>query len=161
MKTTSFSAAFAAAAILLIGASAFAQTLPQVQTINGTNDRMQVVPNGSPSAQSVYAAPNQVTVTKGYVVNPSTNGTSYNYTFGNSTSRMIFDPGASGAGVTIVAAANPSDGAEQCLFSTANLLVTWSANTGQTINDAITTLAANAQACYLFASAQSAWVRSH
>jgi hypothetical protein len=50
----------AAAAVVLAGGYAIAQvTLPQPATM-GVNDRVQIIPNGQPSAGSVYATLNQM-----------------------------------------------------------------------------------------------------
>jgi hypothetical protein len=63
--------------------------------------------------------------------------------------------------LTIVLAAAPSDGARECVFS-ADIVTTLvvSANTGQSINNAATSLAANASACYIYSLSNLTWDRS-
>lgn len=147
------------AAVLLLSAGAFAQTVPQVSTISPTADRMQVIPNGQPSAQSVYASPAQITATKGYYRSAPTSG--FRFTFANNQAVAAFDPSGTLDYGYVTLAPNPSDGTEACVFSTAAITTLYlTANTGQSIADAVTTLAANARNCYLYARSQTAWYRS-
>jgi hypothetical protein len=58
-------------------------------------------------------------------------------------------------------APTPSDGTEACVFSTAAITTLYlTANTGQTLSDAVTTLAANARNCYVYAKSAATWYRS-
>lgn len=154
---------FALAAIGLLAASAVAYSqapVPQVQVLHPNADRIQVIPNGAPSAQSVYASPAQITAVKGYYYSVPTTG--FRFTFENSQSRAVFDPAGTLASGYVTMAPTPSDGTEACVFSTAAITLLYpTANTGQTVNDAVTTLAANAKVCYLWAASQSTWVRSN
>lgn len=150
-----------AAVLALAAGTVIAQTVsvPQVSTINPTADRIQVIPNGQPSAQSQYASPAQITAVKGYYRSVPASG--FTYTFGNAVSRAVFDPAGTLAGGYITMAPNPSDGTEACFFSTAAITTVYmAANTGQAIADAVTTLAANGKACYLYASSLASWYRS-
>lgn len=151
--------ALAAVGLLAYAGFAIAQSVPQVQTISPTNDRIQVVPGGAPSAQSVFASPAQITAVKGYY--RSVPASAFTYTFGNAVSRAVFDPAGTLAGGYITMAPNPSDGTEACFFSTAEITTVYmAANTGQAISDAVTTLAANGKACYLYAASLASWYRS-
>ncbi len=152
--------ALAAVGLLAFGGAVIAQVnAPQVQTINPTADRIQVVPNGQPSAQSVYASPAQITAVKGYY--RSAPASAFRYTFDNATSLAAFDPAGTLAGGYITMAPNPSDGTDACFFSTAAITTVYmSANTGQTLNDAVTTLAANTRNCFVYAQSVATWYRS-
>lgn len=159
MKKTTF--ILAAAALLGLGAATavMAQSLPQVQTISPTNDRMQVIPNGQASARSVYASPAQVTATKGYYRSVPAN--LFTYTFDNDVSIAAFDPAGTLAYGYVTMAPTPSDGTEACIFSTAAITTLYlTANTGQSISDAVSTLAANTRNCYVYAKSLATWYRS-
>jgi hypothetical protein len=153
---------FAYMALVLAG-PAFAQTvtLPYVTTVNPT-DAIQDVPYGAPATGNVYAKPAQITATKGYTKNQTVDtGKTYSYTFGNSQSRMLFEPAATVAYSYVTFAPNPSDGTEACVFSTAQITLLYpTANTGQTVNNAVTTLAANGNACYVYGTSNATWDRS-
>jgi hypothetical protein len=146
--------------VVAFGGAVMAQvSLPQVSTISPTADRIQVIPSGQPSAQSVYASPAQITATKGYYTSIPTN--LFTYTFGNAVALAAFDPAGTLAYGYITLAPNPSDGTEACIFSTAALTYIYlAANTGQTLADGVTTLAANARNCYVYALSSATWKRS-
>lgn len=164
--------AFAAAGILALAGLAIAQvTVPVVSTVNPTEDRIQIVPRGQPSAQSVYASPAQLAAS-GYYVKKTTaqftamtaanvgNG-SYSFTFANSQGELLFDPGGTLAYAYITFAPNPSDGARQCVFSTGDVTALYpTANTGQTLNDAATSITAPARICYTYSTGNLTWDRS-
>lgn len=153
--------ALAAVAIVAFGGAVIAQVnAPQVARVNPTADRIQIVPNGQPSAQSVFASPAQITAVKGYY--RSVPASLFTYTFENAVSLAAFDPGGTLAYGYITLAPNPSDGTEACFFSTAAITTLYlSANTGQSLSDAVTTLAANTRNCYLYAQSQATWYRSN
>lgn len=147
------------AAALLFSAGALAQSVPQVQTVSPTNDRIQVIPGGRPSAGNVYGSPAQITAVKGYYRSAPAN--LFTFTFGNAESLAAFDPAGTLNYGYVTLAPNPSDGTEACVFSTAAITTLYlSANTGQTLSDAVTTLAANARNCYVYALSQATWYRS-
>lgn len=153
--------AISLALVLAFGGAVVAQvvSVPTVSTISPTADRIQVVPNGQPSAQSVYASPAQVTAVKGYYrsVPPGL----FTYTYENAVSLAAFDPAGTLDYGYITLAPNPSDGTEACFFSTAAITTLYlSANTGQTLSDGVSTLAANARNCYLYARSATTWYRS-
>lgn len=150
----------AAAGFLVLGGIALAQvSSPQVSTIHPTTDLVQVVPNGQPSAQSVYATPAQITATRGYY--KSVPASSFTFTFGNSQSVASFKPAGTLAYGYITFAANPSDGTEACFFSTGAVTTLYlSANTGQTLADAVTAATANTRYCYLYGLSNATWNRS-
>jgi hypothetical protein len=151
--------AFAAVGLLAFAGAVIAQVAPQVQSINSSTDLVQIVPGGAPSAQSVYANVGRLTASQGYYRSVPT--TNFFFTFSGDQHIAAFDPaGTLGTG-SVTLAANPGNGLEQCVFSTtAVTALTVNANTGATINDAVTTLAANAKVCYLYAASLSAWIRT-
>ena len=58
-------------------------------------------------------------------------------------------------------APNPGDGQMACLFSTqTQTALTLSANTGQTINNAITAMTALTSYCYVYSATNAAWDRA-
>lgn len=85
----------------------------------------------------------------------------FSATFGNFQRILALAPsGTLTYGYTTLAP-NPVDGAENCTFSTQTITeLTVSANAGQSINNAVTTLAANAQACFLYSQSNKTWDRS-
>jgi hypothetical protein len=157
----------AAIGLLALGGVAFAQstTLPTASTIHQTTDRMQVVPSGQPSARSVYASPAQITVTKNYIVSPAADGlhnnSPFSYTFGNTTARMLFESATTASYAYVTMAANPSDGTEQCVYSKSAVTLFYPvANTGQTLSDAATTIAAAGHVCYIYGLSNATWYRT-
>ena len=152
-------------AVLASAVLAQSVVAPQVPTVNPTADRVQVIPNGQPSAQSVYASPAELRAINQYVKATLTAGstaTGYTNTFGNYQTRLSFDAGATMSYAYITFAPNPSDGTEACYFSTGAITTLYlSANTGQTLNDAATTLAANTKQCYLYSRSNLTWDRTN
>jgi hypothetical protein len=151
----------AAFGLLGLGAIALAQPVvaPQVQVIN-PGDLFQDVVNGSPQAQSYYATASQITAQSGYYKSAPLTG--FTFTFANNQTNAAFRPAGTLAAGYIVAAPNPSDGARECIFTTAAITGTyWAANTGQSINNALsnTTIAANTGACYLYSASNATWDR--
>ena len=146
-------------AVLGVAGYAIAQTIsvPQVAIIN-SNDLLQVIVHGAPTAGSQYATPSQITSQSGYYKSiPTTLNT---FTFGNTTSNAAFAPAGTIAGLYVTAAPNPSDGARECAFTTQTITAFyWAANTSQSINNAVTTLSANTGACYLYSLSNATWDR--
>lgn len=154
-----------ALATLLFASIANAQvTLPQVPTLNPTADRVQVVPNGQPSAQSVYASPAEINTTS-YAVKRTPTGTSsgdgYTSTFGNYQSELLLLGSLTMTYAYVTMAPNPSDGARECVFSRAAVTALWlTANTSQTVTNPATSLSANSRTCLTFSAANLTWDRS-
>lgn len=144
--------------LALAGAVHSQVPLPQVTIINPT-DLIQVVPLGQPSAQSRYATPAQITSQSGYY--KSTPISNFTFTFGNSQTTAAFTPAGTLNYGYVTFAPNPSDGAQQCVFSTNAITTLYlSASTGQTLTGAATTLAANGKLCYLYSLSNATWNRS-
>lgn len=87
--------------------------------------------------------------------------TGFSYTFGNYQQEMLFEPAGTLAAGYVTLAPTPVDGSKACVFSTQIITaLSVSANVGQTIVNAVTSLAANARACYLYSSSNLQWDRS-
>lgn len=154
-------ALIAGALIAGVASYAVAQTItvPKVAIINPT-DLVQVLPGGVPSSQSVYAFPKQITSQMGYQKKSPI--TAFSYTFGNSDSLIVLTHSTTIAQGTITFAAAPSDGAQECLFAQ-NTVTTLNLAAGastQTLNNAVTTIAAAAKVCYLYSLSNQTWDRS-
>ncbi len=139
---------------------ALAQTIsvPQVAII-GPNDLVAIVPGGVPSAQTKYAKPAQITSQSGYV--KASPLTAFSYTFGNSQSDLVLTHSTTIAQGTVTFAPAPSDGARECVFAQ-NTVTTLNLAAGastQTLNNAVTTIAAAARVCYLFSLSNLTWDR--
>jgi hypothetical protein len=81
--------------------------------------------------------------------------------FTNPQTRMLLEPSGTLASYYVNMAPAPPDGQEACIFSTQAVTnLYWSPNTGQSMNNAITTLAANGSACYLYGASNATWDRS-
>ncbi len=143
-------------------------TLPQVSILNPT-DLIQIIVKGQPTAQSQYVAPQKISNTPGYYKSPASQPTSsFLYTFANNVSYASFTPSGTIAYGYIALNAAPSDGTRNCMFSTQTIttLYVCVTSTGPTncvttnLNAAVTTLAANATACYIYSASNQNWDRS-
>lgn len=148
----------ALAALIVSSGIVLAQPIPvpQVSRIN-PNDLMQVLPGGQPQAQSQYATPAQITSQLGYVKASPLTG--FTYTFGNSQSDLVLTHPSTIAAGTVVFASAPSDGAKECVFAQNTVTTLTLSAPGQTINNAVTTIAALARVCYLFSISNLTWDR--
>jgi hypothetical protein len=132
--------------------------VPKVALINPT-DLIQILPLGAPQASNQYATPSQITSQMGYYKGVPPN--LFTFTFANNQSLADFVPSGTLAYGYITFAPAPSDGAQECFYSKAAITTLYlSANTGQTLNDAVTTLGALAQNCYLYSASNATWDRS-
>lgn len=169
MKHTSkLFAAIAVIALMVVGAIASAQSvLPLVANVNPTADRVQIIPNGQPSAQSVYATPAEAANLSVYyksaaVVSSGLAASAYTHVFGNYEQYATFN--VNGSAITYLylqTAPAPNDGARECAFSVPGVTTLyWTANTGQTIDNAITSISAATGACYVYSASNLTWDRN-
>ena len=87
--------------------------------------------------------------------------TGFRLTFGNYQTDMLLEPSGTLAAGYITMAPNPVDGANECVFSTHIITaLSISANAGQSINNAITTLGALGSACYRYSLSNLTWDQS-
>lgn len=154
-------ALIAGAVALGFAASALAQSVsvPQVSIIN-TDDLLQVIPHGKPQAQSFYSTPALLVAQRGYQVKSPV--TAFSYTFANSDSLIVLTHSTTIAQGTITLASAPSDGAQECVYAQ-NIVTTLAVAAGsasQTVNNAVTTIGAAAQVCYLYSLSSLTWNRS-
>lgn len=150
-----------AAAVCLGGAAVIAQVIPvpQVPTV-GTTDLIQIIPRGQPTAQSVYATPQQINGVVGYV-NGGIAVTAWTYTMLNSQTNYFIQPAGTLATGVLTMAPNPSDGQRACFLSTqTQTAITWTANTNQTMNNAPTAGVAMTPACMQYSLASATWYRA-
>lgn len=153
--------ALASAAVIILGVSAIAQSipaLPVLPTVN-TDDLFQDIPHGSPVIGNQYVTAAQIAGVPGYVkVVPLTG---FSLTFANTQTDMILNPAGTLATGTLITAPNPSNGQRECVLSSqTQTALTWTANTGQTINNAPTALVAMVPVCLTYSSSNLTWDRS-
>jgi hypothetical protein len=147
---------------LLVGVSASAAlaagyglwpTLPTVAAPYGLTGNEQVpadtgLANGA-QPQTEYISVPQMRAVQYLQQTPLT---AFTITVPNGVSRLLLTPAGTLATGTITLPANPVDGQEVCLYSTqTQTALTLSANTGQTISNAITAMTANTRYCYDYA----------
>jgi hypothetical protein len=149
-----------AAGIFGFAVAALAQTIivPQNAVVNPT-DLFQIIPGGVPSAQNKYVTPPQITSQSGYAKFSPVTG--FSYTFGNSQSYIVLTNSTTIAAGTITFAPAPSDGARECVWAQ-NTVTTLAlaAASGQTLDNAVTTLSAATAACYLYSASNATWDRN-
>jgi hypothetical protein len=87
--------------------------------------------------------------------------TGFTYTFAAGTQVLVMNPAGTLATGTITMPAAPSDGMT-VRFSTSQIItaLTVSANTGQSIVSAVTTLAAGGGAAYIYRLTNTTWYRT-
>jgi hypothetical protein len=142
---------------LLIAGVAVAQNPPPGLFIASPNGTEQLnVYNTGPQITSVYLR--QMRDAAGYSKNVPLTG--FSLTFGNGQSIMEMAPAGTLSTGTITMAAGPVDGQRALIFSTqAVSTLTLAANTGQTINNAVTSLSANNAVEYLYSASNLTWDR--
>lgn len=87
--------------------------------------------------------------------------TGFTYTFAAGTQVLVINPAGTLATGTITMPASPADGMT-IRFSSSQIItaLTVSANTGQSIVSAVTTLAAGGGAAYIYRLANTTWYRT-
>ncbi len=152
--------ATAAVLIPLLGWAVYGQTIsiPTVTNV-GPTDIIAINPNGAPRSTNIYATPPQLAAQLGYY--KSAPATGFTYTFGANVVEALFRPSTTLSTGSITMAANPNDGQPACFWSK-NIVTTLTvaANTGQSINDAVTTVGAAGHACYVYSLSNATWDRS-
>lgn len=179
MKTGKRTLLSAAVALLVSGAIAWAANTTfftslgdivfpfSPPTLNGANpgtiDNMTI--GATTPAPGTFTNLSASTIIGGqagrYTKNQAPIGNYASYLFANNQTEMLFEPGSGVTYAYIELAAAPTDGQQVCVFSTQTITTLYlNANSGQTINNAITTLSANAHACYLYSLSNKTWDRS-
>lgn len=143
---------------LLGGSAAFAQ-IPRVTSVSPT-DLFQDVVNGIPGPGNSYATGAQVSGISAYK-NGGVVSTAWTYTFTSGQQYYFVQPAGTLATGTLTTEANPGDGQRECFFSTqTQTAITWTANTGQTIDGSKPTAGvANTLQCMIYVAASASWFR--
>ena len=143
-----------------IGYAAAQTYLPPIAPVIGTSDLFVDVVNGVATAPTQYASAAQIAGVPGYV-NGGAVVTAWTYTMTNSQTSYFIQPAGTLATGTLTTAANPSDGQRECFLSTqTQTAITWTANTGQTLNNAPTAGVAMTPQCMTYSKATATWYRS-
>lgn len=117
-------------------------------------EQMNVYGSG-PQIQTIYLS--QMRDTSGYVA--ITEGATNVLTATNTTSVLAFH-GATAGTATITTPLSPFDGQRLLIFSTAGITtLTLTANTGQTIDNTTTVIAANGHVEYIYQLSTKTWFR--
>ena len=155
----------ASVVVAALGATAVAQNIknvagrPPTLSVVTATDLFQDIPGGNVSVGNFYVTAAQIAGVPGYTkVVPLTG---FSLTFGNSQTDMILNPAGTLATGTLITAAAPSDGQRECVLSSqTQTALTWTANTGQTINNAPTALVAMVPVCITYSASNLTWDRS-
>lgn len=123
-----------------------------------SHENLQVLQGGT-SGQHYHLTNQQhliITATPNYQV-PLTG---FTITVGDTDTKLILDPAGTLATGTVTMPANPTNGQVITIASTKTVTaLIVSANTGQTINGAITTIAPNGFASWVYRSTNTTWYR--
>ena len=88
-------------------------------------------------------------------------GTGFSYTFGNFQAEMLLENSGTLAVGYVTFAPAPVDGQRQCVFTLGAVTAFYpTANTGQTVNNAVTAMSAAGRVCYTYSIANTSWDRS-
>lgn len=135
---------------------AIAQAEQQLLTLQSSD---HITVNRPGSATLNFARPPMFTSQSEYTKVAPVTG--FALTFRNFQTYLLLSPTGGLAAGTVTLAPAPADGARECIFSTQTIsTLTVSANAGQAINGAVTTLAANTGACYLYSITNLTWDRN-
>ena len=148
---------------IMAGAVVAQVTLPVAPNVDATNDRVLVIPKGTPTTQAVYVAPS--TIGQAVILAQRPLYTAFSYTF--TTQKMfIFENGGTTVAVgALKMPANPGDGQEICFFSDAavtafNQTPNTTVNASQTVIGDVHALVANTRYCYTYVASQAYWYRT-
>lgn len=146
---------------LVLASLALAQviTVPVVQSL-GPTDLVQVIPQGQPSAQSVYASPGSIAGVEAYSYQIPL--TAFAITVPAHVDFLYLNPAGTLATGALTMEPTPSDGQRFCLQDTqTQTAITVSANTGQSLGGiaAPTALVANTRYCWFYNRPLASWIR--
>ncbi|HXC56114.1 MAG TPA: DUF2793 domain-containing protein [Rhizomicrobium sp.] len=135
-------------------------------TSSGSRMDVRLVANGTITTALTFSffGDGRIQPTGAYVdlsYSYQTPATGFSITVANAAGRLLLDPAGTLATGTLTMPAAPKDGQVLRLASTrAITALTHAPNTGQTLNGALTTLAANGFAEYVYRAANTAWYRT-
>lgn len=138
---------------------------PQLRVPLSQNDLVQVIPNGAPSAQSVYSYTGAVAGMDLYSYQIPL--TAFTITPANGVSYLLLNPGGTLGTGTLTMEAQPSDGQRFSIFtSQTQTAITVQANTGQTLDAGViglaqpTALTAKTTYTWRYIGSLATWVRT-
>lgn len=138
---------------------------PALRVPLALNDLVQVIPNGAPSAQSVYQAVGAVAGVENYSYQIPL--TAFTITVANQITFLYLNPAGTLDTGTLTMQARPSDGQKFTLeTSQTQTAITVQANTGQTLAAGTfglatpTALVANTKYQWMFIQSLGTWVRT-
>lgn len=143
---------------------AVAQNAGQTLTNLLTTDLIQVYRFGT--AAITYANPGQIAAetntTKVTPGNAALGGTGYGNTMANNQGHLLFILTGTMPYSYMTFSPSPSDGARQCAFAGGGTITLFypTANAGQTVHNAVTTLATGTGVCYTYSLSNTTWDRS-
>jgi hypothetical protein len=147
---------FTIAALLAAGGLAVAQNAGQFMASPVGTEAVQIYPSNT--AATVYANVTQLRDSSGY--SQQTPLTGFSITVPAGASVLQLTPAGTLATGTIITPAAPVDGQRLQIFSTQTITaLTITANTGQTLNSTVTTLAANGNVEFIFKASNTTWFR--
>lgn len=149
-----------AVAMAALAGLALAQSIPVPSASPVTQtDVVQIIKNGAPSAQAVYAPAGGIGSMDQY--NFQTPVTAWAITPPNFVSMLYITPAGTLATGTLTMPAQENDGQRFCMASTqTQTAMTVAANTGQTlVGTAVTALVANTQVCWIYRASALSWYR--
>lgn len=152
----------AGALFALAGGLAIAQTpiVPQVVNV-GPTDLFQDVVGGVPRAGNVYATAAQIAGVPGYA-KLGTLVTTNTYAFTNGVTDAFGHAAGTLAAIGLTTEPAPADGKRECFYLDQIVsALTWTANTGQTINANVPAAsAAKIPNCITYVAASATWFAS-
>lgn len=133
-------------------------TAPKVLTV-GPTDLFQDVVGGIPQVGNQYATAGQIAGVPSYVY--AVPLTAFSLTFGNSQAWYILNPAGTLATGTITFAPAPADGQRECTVSSqTQTAITFTANTGQTVVGAPTSMVAGTPVCFSYVASVATWFKA-
>lgn len=149
--------------VIAVGSGLLNAQIFQVPTVTVSHpftDLFQVVPFGAPQAQSQYTPWANLTNVYGYY-KAGTGTQNQTYTWGANVTFAQFANASAINTLYLYTPTAPFDGARACIFSIGGFTnITMYASGTQTLNNAVTTLAANTGLCYLYSASNTAWDRN-
>jgi hypothetical protein len=134
--------------------------LPLIQASHPFADLVQVIPNGAPVAGNVYEPWAGITNVYGYYKD-GVGTQNQTLTLGTNVTFLSLQNASAINTLYLYLATNPFDGSMNCLFSVGGITnITMYVATGQTLDNAITTIAANTRVCYEYSASNLTWDRS-
>ncbi len=149
-------------ALGLYGGYAAAQnTIVPLLTNVAVGDYMAVIHNGQISAQTTYATAGKVTHQQSYVNGGTITGDPA-YTFANGVTNWFGHKASTLSTGTFTTEPNPQDGDRECVWLDQTITtLTWTANTGQTIDSNVPAAGtAKIPSCITYSAATATWYAS-